>query len=194
MASLGDAGRWTIAALRRRVGRRAARVSPDRARSILEARVLVVDDEREIRDVLTDYLEGEGCAVATAANGGDALESVRRDPPDVILLDITLPGVDGLEVLRRVHRDHPEISILMLTGPGDAALARSALVSGATACVGKPVTLAHLSHVVSGAGTMTRRGVIAVRAGGPLRARERTPNGDPAPALAPRVPLCETRS
>src|SRR5438132_2129653 len=59
MASLGDAGRWTIAALRRRVGRRAARVSPDRARSILEARVLVVDDEREIRDVLTDYLRSE---------------------------------------------------------------------------------------------------------------------------------------
>jgi DNA-binding response OmpR family regulator len=151
MASLGDAGRWTIAALRRQVGRRAARVNPDRARSILEARVLVVDDEREIRDVLTDYLEGEGCAVTTAVNGHDALESVRRDPPDVILLDITLPGVDGLEVLRRVHRDHPEISILMLTRPGDAALARSALVSGATDYVGKPVTLAHLSHVVSAA-------------------------------------------
>ena len=149
MASLGDAGRWTIAALRRHVGRRAARVNPDRARSILEARVLVVDDEREIRDVLTDYLEGEGCAVATAANGGDALESVRRAPPDVILLDITLPGVDGLEVLRRVHRDHPEIPILVLTGPGDEARARSALVLGASDYVGKPVTLAHLSHAVS---------------------------------------------
>ena len=151
MASLGDAGRWTIAALRRRVGRRAARVDRDRARSILEARVLVVDDEREIRDVLTDYLEGEGCAVATAATGGDALESVRRNPPDVILLDVKMPGVDGLEVLRRVHRDHPEISILMLTGPGDEALARSALVTGATDCLGKPVTLARLSHAVSAA-------------------------------------------
>jgi len=149
MASLGDAGRWTIAALRRRVGRRAARVDRDRARSILEARVLVVDDEREIRDVLTDYLEGEGCAVATAANGDEALESVRRDPPDVVLLDIKMPGVD--EVLRRVHRDHPEISILMLTGPGDEALARSALVTGATDCLGKPVTLARLSHAVSAA-------------------------------------------
>jgi DNA-binding response OmpR family regulator len=101
--------------------------------------------------VLTDYLEGEGCAVATAANGGEALESVRRDPPDVILLDITLPGVDGLEVLRRVHRDHPKISILMLTDPGDTALARAALVAGATECVQKPVTLAHLRHAVSAA-------------------------------------------
>jgi len=100
MASLGDAGRRTLAALRRRVGRRAAGASPDRAGPILEARVLVVDDEREIRDVLTDYLEGEGCAVATAANGDEALESVRRDPPDVILLDIKMPGVD--EVLRLV--------------------------------------------------------------------------------------------
>ena len=149
MASLGDAGRWTIAALRRHVGRRAALVTPDRARSILEARVLVVDDEREIRDVLTDYLEGEGCAVATAANGDEALESVRRDPPDVVLLDIKMPGVD--EVLRRVHRDHPRTSILMLTGPGDEALARSALVMGASDYVGKPVTLAHLSHAVSAA-------------------------------------------
>lgn len=71
---------------------------PDRA-----ARVLVVDDEAPIRAVVRGFLEREGMAVAEAADGPAAVETVRAFSPDVVVLDIMLPGFDGLEVLRQVH-------------------------------------------------------------------------------------------
>jgi len=92
--------------------------------------ILVVDDEREILDMLTDHLEDEGYAVSQAVDGEQALEGVRREPPDLVLLDITMPGVNGLEVLRRLRRDHPRIPVVMITGIEAEALARSTFKMG----------------------------------------------------------------
>ena len=78
------------------------------------ARVLIVDDEAPIRDLVRGYLEREGFAVATAADGPDGLAAVRSGRPDVVILDVMLPGLDGLEVCRRL-RTFSDAYVLMLT-------------------------------------------------------------------------------
>jgi len=77
-------------------------------------RVLVVDDEPHIRTVLRGYLEAAGFAVSEAGDGGGAVHQVRRDPPDLVLLDVMLPGRDGLEVLREV-RTFSDVYVILVT-------------------------------------------------------------------------------
>ena len=77
-------------------------------------RVLVVDDEPHIRTVLRGYLEAAGFAVSEAADGPAAVHEVRRDPPDLVLLDVMLPGRDGLEVLREV-RTFSDVYVILVT-------------------------------------------------------------------------------
>jgi CheY-like chemotaxis protein len=120
-----------------------------------EPRVLVVDDDRETLDVLTDYLEGEGCAVGTVATSRAALESVHREPPDLVLLGSTLSEANGFEVLSRLGRSHPEVPVLVLAGPDDEALARSTFRLGAVGCVRKPVSLEGLRQAVAAATAKT---------------------------------------
>jgi DNA-binding response OmpR family regulator len=77
-------------------------------------RVLVVDDEPHIRTVLRGYLEAAGFAVSEAADGETAVLQIRRDPPDLVLLDVMLPGSDGLEVLREV-RTFSDVYVILVT-------------------------------------------------------------------------------
>jgi DNA-binding response OmpR family regulator len=86
----------------------------DDAVSASRRRILVVDDEATVREVVGQYLELEGFAVSAAATGLDALREAAAAPPDMVILDISLPGVDGLEVLRRL-RAVSAVPILMLT-------------------------------------------------------------------------------
>ena len=86
--------------------------------SVAAARVLVVDDEEPIRELVTRYLVREGLGVLTAADGDHALETVRRERPDVVILDLNLPGIDGLEVCRRL-RTFSDAYVLMLTARGE---------------------------------------------------------------------------
>ncbi len=81
-------------------------------------RVLVVDDEPPIVDLLTGYLEREGWAVAAASDGLLALDAVRKHNPDVVILDVMLPGLDGVEVCRRL-RAFSDAYVLMLTARGE---------------------------------------------------------------------------
>lgn len=88
-------------------------------------RVLVIDDEPSIRSLVTLSIEGPDCKVATFSDGRDALESLTAEPPDLILLDVGLPGMTGDEVLRRLRADRrtASIPVVMLTGrepPADA--------------------------------------------------------------------------
>jgi len=77
-------------------------------------RILIVDDESNIREVLTHYLEAAGFAAIGAADGATALRLAATSPPDLVVLDVMLPGIDGMEVCRRL-RDESAIPILMLT-------------------------------------------------------------------------------
>lgn len=77
-------------------------------------RILIVEDERKIADLLRDYLTGAGFTVAWVARGDQALERVRMEPPDLVLLDVMLPGMEGTEVCREI-RKFSNVPVLMIT-------------------------------------------------------------------------------
>ena len=80
---------------------------------------LIVDDDGTVGDVVAAYLERAGIAVLRAADGIDALTTVATEHPDIVVLDLMLPGIDGLEVCRRLRRSAPDLPIVMLTALGE---------------------------------------------------------------------------
>lgn len=100
-------------------------------------RILVVDDESTIREVLRRYLEREGYLVSEAADSQAALEALASDPPALIVLDLMLPGIDGLALARRV-RQESDVPIIMLTARGELQDRVEGLESGADDYVIKP--------------------------------------------------------
>jgi DNA-binding response OmpR family regulator len=102
-----------------------------------EARVLVVDDEPMVREVLARYLEREGFAVDVAEDGEAALAAYAASPPDLVLLDLMLPRVDGLEVFRRMRAD-AATAVIMLTAKGEETDRVVGLELGADDYVTKP--------------------------------------------------------
>jgi DNA-binding response OmpR family regulator len=99
--------------------------------------VLVVDDEPHIRTVLRGYLEADGFAVSEAADGEAAISQVRRHPPDLMLLDVMLPGIDGLEALRRV-RAFSDVYVILVTARAEEVDKLVGLGVGADDYVTKP--------------------------------------------------------
>jgi two-component system alkaline phosphatase synthesis response regulator PhoP len=103
-------------------------------------KVLVVDDEEDLLELLRFNLSKEGYQVSCATSGGEALKSVRSDVPDLILLDLMLPDIDGLEVARRLRHDSDtrNIPIVMLTAKGEEADIVTGLELGADDYITKP--------------------------------------------------------
>ena len=112
------------------------------------ARILLVEDEIEVLDAITELLEREGYAVTRAVDGEEALRRVETERPDLVLLDVGLPGLSGLDVLQRLRRDHPRVPVVMLTALNDEAQARRTLQMGAIDYIRKPFDLGHLNRVV----------------------------------------------
>src|SRR6185295_3123916 len=106
--------------------------------------VLVVDDEASIRSSLTGALRDEGYRVSTAASGREALEAMKSEKPDVVLLDIWMPEMDGLETLKQIKSATPEISVLMMSGHGNIETAVKATKLGAFDFIEKPLSLERL--------------------------------------------------
>ena len=112
-------------------------------------RMLIVDDEAPVRDVLSDYFSERGYAVMTAADGQAALAAFARERPDVVLLDVRMPGLDGLAVLRRFRQADPDVAVIMVTANDDLAVARETLSVGAFDYVAKPFDFEHLNRMVA---------------------------------------------
>jgi DNA-binding response OmpR family regulator len=100
-------------------------------------RVLVVDDDLTVSDVVRRYLERDGHSVALADNGEDALRWIAENKPDLVVLDLMLPGIDGLEVCRRL-REHSSVPVVMLTALGEEENRIAGLQIGADDYVTKP--------------------------------------------------------
>lgn len=111
-------------------------------------RILVVDDEDALRTVLSSELEGEGYKVASAADGSEAIEILKKEGFDLILLDIKMPNVDGFEVLKFVKETHPATKVIMLTGFADLKNAIESKKLGAEDFVSKPYDLVDLLTTV----------------------------------------------
>jgi two-component system response regulator ResD len=107
------------------------------------ARVLVVDDEPIVREVLERYLSRGGFQVETAADGRQALDAFEARPPDLVLLDLMLPRIDGLEVFRRIRAGGPS-PVIMLTAKGAEADRVDGLEMGADDYVSKPFSPAEV--------------------------------------------------
>ena len=106
--------------------------------------VLVVEDDRGVRDAVERALSFEGYAVATARDGAEALASVLNDPPDVIVLDVMMPHVDGLETCRRIRAKGIAIPILILTARHEVSDRVAGLDAGADDYMVKPFALEEL--------------------------------------------------
>ena len=115
------------------------------------ARVLVVDDEPLIVEILTDFLSAQGYEVVGAHSAADAFTMMEVSPPDVLLLDIALPLVDGMTVLRRVRALYPDLRVVMITANADEDVARDALRRGAFDYIVKPFDFDYLARVVGAA-------------------------------------------
>ncbi len=103
-----------------------------------QVRVLVVDDEETIRNLLQRTLEETGYTVVTAANGEEALHEVSQREPEVMLLDIKMPGLSGMDVLTKLTTDWPDICVVMVTAMGDTQTAVKAMKLGAYDYITKP--------------------------------------------------------
>jgi two-component system OmpR family response regulator len=109
--------------------------------SDVEAHLLVVDDEPNIRELLSASLRFAGFTVTTAASGGEAIDRVRSDRPDLVVLDIMLPGMDGLEVVRQLRGVGLEVPVLFLTAKDAAEDRVAGLTLGGDDYVTKPFSL-----------------------------------------------------
>ena len=113
------------------------------------AKILVVDDEPEVRLVLAEFLESQGYEVAAAASGAEALAMVDAAKPHVVLLDVTMPEMDGIETLKRLVADNPGLPIIMVTANADVDVTSRLLALGAADYIPKPFDLDYLGQAVS---------------------------------------------
>jgi DNA-binding response OmpR family regulator len=109
-------------------------------------RVLVVDDELEFRSILREFLAFKGYDVLTAADGPEALQVVKEERPHVVLLDICMPKMNGLEVLRQIRAIDREVRVIMVTEVQETETGRAALKLGACDLLAKPVDLRYLER------------------------------------------------
>ena len=110
--------------------------------------VLVVDDDPELTNLLLNYLDAQGYSVLTACGGEEALEILQEKDIDLVLLDIVMPGMDGLQVLQWIRQNHPEIIVVMMSGYRVEDLAQKALRMGASDHISKPLRLEYLDTVI----------------------------------------------
>lgn len=111
-------------------------------------KVLLVDDEQEFVESLSERLSLRNLTAGVALDGEQALEAVKQDEPDVMVLDLRMPGIDGIEVLRQVRKDHPGVAVVVLTGHGTEEDEKEAIRLGASAYLKKPVDVDQLVGVL----------------------------------------------
>ena len=111
-------------------------------------KILVVDDEPEVRLVLSEFLESRGYEVTAASSGAEALAMVDVVKPHVVLLDVTMPEMDGMETLKRLAAANPGLPIIMVTANADVDVTSRLLAMGAADYIPKPFDLEYLGQAV----------------------------------------------
>ncbi len=123
----------------------------------LPAKILLVDDEREFVQTLSERLLIRDMGSAVAYDGASALELIREDEPEVMILDLRMPGIDGIEVLKKVKQTNPNIEVIILTGHGSELDKEICMKLGAFAYLQKPVDIDELSETIKKANERIRK-------------------------------------
>ena len=118
------------------------------------AHILIVDDQQEICDVVQEYLTGEGYRVSTASDGAAMRQSLIQGPVDLVILDLMLPGEDGLSLARSLREESPNVGIIILTGRGETVDRIIGLEMGADDYLPKPF---HLRELLARVKSVLRR-------------------------------------
>lgn len=120
-------------------------------------KILVVDDNKETCDALTEIFAEEGYQTFSVLSGQLALDTVKKRKPGLVLLDIKMPRMDGMEVLKRIKKIDKDVAVVMITGYGALDTAKEAMRLGAYDYVTKPLDLDFIKAVVRG-GLSERKG------------------------------------
>ena len=112
-------------------------------------KILVVDDDLEVRMATRDFLSSKGYEVVVAEGGREALRMLDASPPDVVLLDVAMPDMDGMETLKRIVATHPAMPVIMVTANADIEITSKVLQLGAADYVPKPFDLDYLDQAIS---------------------------------------------
>ena len=123
----------------------------------MPSKVLLVDDEREFVHTLSERLIMRNMGSAVAYDGESALKLIKEDEPEVIVVDLKMPGVDGIEVLRKVKETHPEIEVIIVTGHGHEEDRQLCMDLGAFAYLQKPLDINVLSETIQKANEKIRQ-------------------------------------
>lgn len=115
---------------------------------IMPLHILVVDDDPDIRQILQDRLEAYGYFVESAEDGPAAIEKLEQFTLSGIVLDVRMPGMDGIQVLARIRSRSLSIPVVIVTAAGTAELANASLQAGAQACLFKPFDQGQIKHIV----------------------------------------------
>ena len=102
-------------------------------------KILIIDDEPEICKMVTEFLFDAGYSASYALNGPDGLAKIKKDSPSLVLLDIGMPGMDGLEVMRLIHEQFPALPVVVLTGHRDTETVKKMIELGASEYLTKPI-------------------------------------------------------
>lgn len=111
-------------------------------------RILVVDDEVEVCNVLEEFLSSKGHEVYTALDGPTAISKVQEVKPQIVFLDMIMPGMGGMDVLREIKKLDPDVTVIMVTVVTDHEQAKKTLELGAYDYITKPVDLNYLENVI----------------------------------------------
>lgn len=117
----------------------------------MSGNICIVDDEPSILNTLSSILEDEGHQVSVAKSGTEALKLIRTEPPDLVILDIWMPEIDGLETLKRVRQQFPHMMVIMMSGHGSVETAVKATKLGAYDYLEKPLDLEKITILVRNA-------------------------------------------
>lgn len=115
---------------------------------MIQKRILVVDDDESLRWVTQAQLQQSGYQVDAAANGKEALAKVQETPPDLVITDLMMPGMSGIELLKNLRADYPEIIVILVTAFGTVENAVEAMKAGAYDYITKPVNMEELRLIV----------------------------------------------
>ena len=116
---------------------------------MMKRRIMIVDDQKGVRRLLEELFKREGWEVYAAADGKEAIEKVGQFQPSILLIDMKMPNMNGLEASQKILEKHQELAIIMMTAYGEMEVVKRALESGVRKCITKPFDILYLRDEIN---------------------------------------------